>query len=233
MMSAQHFNKWQWLQSFFTPVLLHEVSSEKNPVLSVALENGELVLNGQTVNLSHGSLKAAFDAVFEAYHLAFRPIENVLVLGLGVGSIPQLLAQHQRTYRIVGVEHDPTVIALGEQYFGLKDYNGLEIVLSDGVDYVHQAAINSPATFDCIAVDVFVESTVPEAMGKIAFLEELNALLSNNGLLIFNRIAIDQPTKAATEMFETNFRQVFPAYECFNTSVNHFFIYDKLKDGQP
>jgi spermidine synthase len=230
-MSAQHYTKWQWLQSYFTTVILHEVSSAHNPVLSVALENGELVLNGQTVNLSHGSLKAAFDAVFEAYHLAFRPMENVLVLGLGVGSIPQLLAQHQRPYRIVGIEHDPEVIALGEQFFGLREYAGLEIVVSDVVDYVHQAAIQGSNTIDCIAVDVFVESTVPEQLNDTRFLQGLRSLLSDKGLIIFNRLHLNAETQAATATFEAAFQQVFPQFERFKASDNVFYIYDTLKDG--
>lgn len=58
-------------------------------------------------------------------------LKNVLILGLGCGTLVKLISQKWPLARITGVEIDPIMISLGKKYFGLDNYKNLKIVLGN------------------------------------------------------------------------------------------------------
>lgn len=57
--------------------------------------------------------------------------KNILILGLGCGTVVKLISQKWPRARISGVEIDPVMIKLGKKYFGLDNFSQLKIILGD------------------------------------------------------------------------------------------------------
>lgn len=96
-----------------------------------------------------------------------RPIESILILGLGGGTIARQCRMLYRGAVIIGVEIDPWVIQMAHDYFGLNSLN-VEVVNSSADDYLDQCETK----FDAIIDDVWCAES-----------EESRAVLCNDGWL--------------------------------------------------
>ena len=98
----------------------------RHGVLEVRWEQGRLVLNSGHANQSFGSLHRVWQQVLKDVLVEFRPA-NVLVLGMGGGSVLQILRkEHGLTVPITAVEIDPHVIGLARKHFGIAALEGLQ-----------------------------------------------------------------------------------------------------------
>lgn len=211
------------IASYFRAKVVERRPTAKNPALEVALRNGKYVLDSARVNYSFGGLHAAFADVFQELEVRRRAPQTALVLGLGAGSIPALVSAYPQPPRTTGVEWDPEVVALGEQFFGLGGHAFLETVVAEAAAFMRE----NERQYDLICVDLFQDALVPPEAETPAFLRALDAALAENGLLIFNRIAIDAATREATTQFGEKFLAVFPNMFVYKTLVNEFFIEDR------
>ena len=67
------------------------------------------------------------------------PIQNVLVLGLGLGSIPLMLEKNfGKKYNYTAVEIDESVIYLASKYALPKLESNIQIICADAFAYVRQ-----------------------------------------------------------------------------------------------
>ncbi|HSM91775.1 MAG TPA: fused MFS/spermidine synthase [Anaeromyxobacteraceae bacterium] len=111
---------------------------------------------------------------------------NLLVLGLGGGSVVRTLRALAPAARIVGVEIDPDVVAAARGHLGL-DALGVEVVLDDALGALRAER----RRFDVIVEDVFV-GPVRTVRKPPGFPEPLLALarrrLAPGGLLVCNTI---------------------------------------------
>jgi spermidine synthase len=114
-----------------------------------------------------------------------RP-ESALVLGLAGGTVVHLLHERFGALPVVGVEHNPAVVALAREHFGLGELeaNGLEVVVGDAFEYV----ASCDRVFDLVVVDLY--NGLQPARGFLAkpFLRRVRALLSPGGLAVFNLV---------------------------------------------
>jgi spermidine synthase len=116
---------------------------------------------------------------------------RALILGLGGGTVAALLSRQcpgGPGVAIVGIERDQTVLTLARLEFGLDAIPGLEVVVADAFGEVALRALNEPASYDYICLDLYDgERLVPGALAT-AFLRQLATLLAPGGLLAVNLI---------------------------------------------
>lgn len=110
-----------------------------------------------------------------------RP-SSALILGLGGGTIAQLLVRRFGPLPMVGVDDDPEVLALARQSFGLGEVPGLRVVVDDAFDFV----ANCAERFDYVCVDLFRAGQVPRQVTSTPFLRQTRRLLLSEGLAVFN-----------------------------------------------
>jgi spermidine synthase len=104
-----------------------------------------------------------------------------LILGLGGGTLAQLLQARWGAERIVGVDDDPEILGIAREV-GWLPLEGLEVVVADAFAYVQTCH----ERFDYIAVDLFRGERLPaRAFGK-PFLRGLRSLLKPHGRLAVN-----------------------------------------------
>jgi len=181
----------EWIWSFFREKTLVRWSSEVNGMLDISLINGHKVLNTAQTNYSFGSLHRAFRKALRKEAQAVLSAREVLLLGLGAGSVVSILHQEMGSHaRITGVEKDPSILAEAGMHFGLREGPELHIVCEDALQFVSDAKGN----YDLVIVDLYIGREVPSVFETPAFWEALSHLVSTSGMLVFNKLVYDQPT---------------------------------------
>ena len=145
-----------------------------------------------------------------------RP-DSALVLGLGGGTVVQLLYERFGPLPVVGVERDPAVVALAREHFGFADLEprGLQVVLGDAFEYVAECE----GSFDLILVDLY--DGLQPARGFLAkpFLRRVKGLLTPGGLAVYNLVLGRRLPKHLHRLMEV-YQSVKPIDVEFNVVVH-------------
>lgn len=116
--------------------------------------------------------------------LMFRPVpQEVLMIGLGGGSLAKFIRKQRPQTRITAVEIDPRVIAAARTHFELPpDDETLNVVEADGALYVRQ----HPASADVILLDGYDAGNQVEALATQTFYAACRRALRPGGVLVVN-----------------------------------------------
>jgi len=158
-----------------------KIHSNINGVLEVNWVNGKKVLDSPNANYSFGNLQKVLHFGLEKVYDS--TVENILILGMGGGSVIQTLRnEFKYTGNITAVEIDPILIQIAHNEFGVVASPTLEIVLNDAVIYLQQ----NKQRFDLVIVDLFIDTEVPGGVMQKEFWLDLRNSMSENASVIFN-----------------------------------------------
>lgn len=199
--------QWKILLSYLFEFHIESAPSELNPHLYVSLRNGRYQLCTANAVYSYGDLYDNFSKAFKKLKLEEIGVKNVLLLGLGLGSVPLILEKSfGQDYHYTAVEIDESVIYLANKYGLTELQSSIEVICTDALNYVRQ----SEQQFDMICMDVFLDDLIPKDFESAAFLKDLKRLLSPNGILLYNRLALIEKDKVNAKLFyEFSFKPVF------------------------
>jgi spermidine synthase len=211
------------------PILVDTRPGEINPCLEVRISNGQYMLDSLTVNYSYGGARKLFDSFFKKIKIKSYDFNNVLLLGMGAGSVISLLTEkYGKTCQLTAVERDTVVIDLAKKYFDLQRFNSLRVVKDDAFKFVAE----EKEKYDLIIVDLFVDTEVPKQFGSTEFISNLRKIATNDCCIIYNRIT-DKPThKKELEDLMLEFVKFFSGTEIHklicNGTENSFIYYNTL-----
>lgn len=116
--------------------------------------------------------------------LMFNPTpQEVLMIGLGGGSLAKFIRKHLPPTRVTAVEIDPRVIAAARTHFELPpDDETLKVVEADGALYVRQHS----GSADVILLDGFDAGNQVEALATQTFYAACRRVLRPGGVLVVN-----------------------------------------------
>lgn len=212
----------RWL-SYVTEQVLETTSSDHNEYLQVSLVQGRLQLVAEDAIYSFGDYYLNFRKLFERFDFEQLPLRaNVLILGLGLGSIPELLEDYIGVeYEYVAVEIDPVIIELASEYSLPQLRSPIEVRQADAYAFLQMDG----RQFDLICVDVFQDATIPEHLNGDDFLELLKDSLAPNGAIAYNRIAdTSAHARESLEYYEGPFKKAFPDGELYNSRGNYMLV---------
>lgn len=212
----------RWL-SYLTEQVLETTSSEHNNYLHVSMVHGRLQLVAEDAIYSFGDYYLNFRLVFERFDFEQLPLRaKVLVLGLGLGSIPELLERYIGVeYDFVAVEIDPVIIELASDYSLPALNSKIEVQEADAYAFLQLDA----RKYDLICVDVFQDATIPGHLNGQDFLDLLKSSLTSGGAIIYNRLADTSIHKEeAKAYYDTEFCAAFPSGELVNTGGNYMLV---------
>ncbi len=227
--SGMNVSEHPWivkLASYLVPLRVEKRKGKMTTSLEVILENGRLKLDTARVNYSFGSLHAIFLETFNSLDFKKREVEKVLILGFGAGSVASLLMQtFQKDCAITGVENDEVVIDLARKHFHTDKFPKLRIHRMDACEFV----LNCRECFDLIVVDVFVDGVTPPGFSETPFLSRLNNLLSESGMICYNRMvstpeakkSAEDLTKRMDKLIGANFHLEYNMGGCLNWVIVH------------
>ncbi|HEY9051411.1 MAG TPA: hypothetical protein VIQ03_07695 [Gammaproteobacteria bacterium] len=119
--------------------------------------------------------------------LCWHSPDQVLVLGVGGGSIPKFLLHYYPVIEIDAVELRPEVIRIAREYFSLCEDKRLSIHHGLAQDFLNST--NHKSNYDLILVDLFLTAREKDISVDISeqFMQ-LDKLLSTEGTLCMNVI---------------------------------------------
>jgi spermidine synthase len=121
--------------------------------------------------------------------LAFQPRpKQVLIIGLGGGSLVKYCHRYLPSTRITAVEIDPDVLALRSQFLVPPDDDRLIVIQADGADHVAQMA-DRGEQIDAILVDAYDHTGIAKAVVERSFVENTKRILGANGVFVMNLVA--------------------------------------------
>jgi spermidine synthase len=107
---------------------------------------------------------------------------NVLVVGLGGGTIPAFVRRHFPQANIDAVDIDPGVVEVARSHFGFREDAKLRAHVEDGRRFIERAV----RRYDIIFLDAFGADSVPYALTTREFLDSVRRALAPRGAVVGN-----------------------------------------------
>lgn len=127
---------------------------------------------------------------------------EVLMVGLGGGSMARFIHQRMPGTRVTVAEIDPGVVTAARKYFRLPEEDErLEIVVGDGADIVP----SRPASCDVLLVDGFVNGKAADALCTQSFYDAAFAALRGAGVMAVNFMSDDRRIERHLERIAASF----------------------------
>ncbi len=206
------------ISSFLKQKIIEEVESPINTKIKVVNFLGEprIIVGG--LLQSGGLLEVIWGkAIKKITKLPNFSATRCLILGLGGGTLAELVNQKFPDVKIIGVEIDPEIIRLGKKYFRLDKIPNLEVINDDAIKFINKR--NSLGKSDLIFVDLYIGDKIPKKVETDDFLINLKKKLSKNGIIVFNRLFYDRHQKM-TEQFTRKLDNYFPDIEFLRVHSN-------------
>lgn len=220
----------EYLNSFFKEQIIETFTSDINPPLEVALINGRYQLNAGSVNYSFGPLHDAFRKYFVKDPPLVNKDSEVLILGLGAGSVARILRDELNIdTQIIGVEVDKEVINAARKHFSLDSVKDLQVILDDAFSYLEKII----ESYDLIIVDLYIDDLVPPKFESAEFIQMVANHLKINGKVVFNKLHQVNTDDVAIKVLKKYFDAAFEETEIVKVIVNkrcpNYFITGKNK----
>ncbi len=132
---------------------------------------------------------------------------RMLLIGLAAGTVSELFTDVYGPVDIVGVELDPEIIRVGQEYFGMTQPN-LTAVAADGRTWL--AGQDEDVRFDLIAVDAYRPPYIPFQLSTVEFFQVVHDHLDQDGVLAIN-VGRTSSNYSLVDALVKTVSQVFPS----------------------
>lgn len=213
---------WKIWMSYLTELIIEEGASDLNPDLQLGLKKGRYCLSTPNAIYSYADLYDNFSKSFHLLNIKEKDIREVLILGFGLGSIPFMLEKvFGKNCQFTGVEADELIAYWASEYVMDELNSPVQMNIADASFFVETCE----QKFDLIAMDIFVDNEIPIEFEEIHFLQNLNELLSDQGLLMYNRLCLSPADKKKSEhFFKNEFKAVFPNARYLDVDTNWMLL---------
>jgi spermidine synthase len=133
---------------------------------------------------------------------------EILILGLGGGTLPKALRRAVPGAHITVAEIDPAVLSVCERYFNLKPDNDLSVATQDGRVFVN-AALRQHKRYDIVMLDAFDLNYIPDHLMTREFLTSVSELLAPGGVLAANTFSTSRLYNNESVTYEAVFHRFF------------------------
>ena len=211
------------LLSYIIPIKIFKTKSTLSKTIEVTWANGELVLDSENTNYSYGSLQRILRKGLK--HFGFERIakmDHALVLGVAGGSVIKTLVDEIHFEgQITGVDIDPDIIKIANEYFKLNEIKNLNIIIDDAFEFV----LKTKDRYDLIIIDIFQDTTMPNFLFEKFFINRICFLLKSKGVVLFNTMCLTAGDNFRNQNFIKDFNdnnykiQSIPRVELHNELI--------------
>lgn len=172
------------------------------------------------------NLALGYTQAMMAFLLLKPNFSNILIVGLGGGSLSKYCYQQFPQATITTVEINADVIALRDTFLIPKDDERFRIIHADAADYLR----NADSVADIILLDGYDDYGIPDALATVEFYQNCKNALCENGILVGNfncsDIELDNYVERVSDVFDGKVLEADAA-----TSYNQIIF--ALKNLQP
>lgn len=134
--------------------------------------------------------------------------QNILIAGLGGGTLPNALHELYPDAIIEVIEIDQAVVNVAHEFFGYQENDKVITHVADARVFIKRAGL-AGRKFDFIVLDAFTGEYIPEHMLTQEFLEEVKAVLTPDGVLIANTFSTSNLYAHESETYRAVFGDFF------------------------
>jgi predicted membrane-bound spermidine synthase len=194
------------LASYVFEIPVEKRQSQYSGKVAVSFHQGQYKLSSANAVYSFGTYYTSFSIPFNALEVLSMNLPRVLVLGMGLGSVVNLLEKNKSIHLITAVDADAVILELAEKYLLSTLSAKVEFVCADAAAFLE----DNRSPFELILVDLFVDDKTPVAFLQESFLLNLKKSLAANGLLFFSKLNTNRADTVENAQFEKIFSRVFP-----------------------
>lgn len=205
------------LLSYLYPVKVKKSASAVNPVLELFYYQGQWQLATEDAVYSDGTRYRPLTLAFQKLKKELPNVQNILVLGTGLGSAVTILDQMKLHPSMTLVELDAQIIKWTKETLPQHLLPQLKFICDDAALFMEK----NQERYDLVIVDIFNSRIVPAFVMTEKFLAQCKNALNKNGRLVLNYI-INQ--KENWETSQENFSQIFPNHTIYESGLNRIFI---------
>jgi spermidine synthase len=135
--------------------------------------------------------------------LLFKPAPvNVLMVGLGGGSLTKFVYHYLPESRVMAVEVNAQVVAIARQFFLLPPNDErLNVMVGDGAEYLARKGVKA----DVLVVDGYDAESQVEALATLPFYRDCARVLGKDGVLVVNLWGGDRNFNACVDRLRSAF----------------------------
>jgi spermidine synthase len=189
--------------SYLFPIKIKTIKTDYTKSVEVTWYDGNLVLDSENTNYSYGSLQRILR--FGLKNIGYNKIQGmsrILVLGVAGGSVIKTLVDEIKFKgKITGVDIDPDIIEIANNYFALNQIKQLEIVIDDAFEFV----LKTKEKYDLIIIDIFQDTKMPSFLFETFFVNRICFLLDNSGVVLFNTMLLTDTDDARNKKYIADF----------------------------
>lgn len=141
--------------------------------------------------------------------------KNVLIIGLGGGTMSNSIHQLFPKAQITNVEIDPAVVNVARKYFNFIENKQITTEIKDGRIFIKRAKLKGQQ-FDWVILDAFNGDYIPEHLMTQEFLQEVRAVLTDNGVISANTFS----TSELYDFESATYHAVFGDF--YNVRLNNY-----------
>lgn len=147
-------------------------------------------------------LELRYTRAMMTYMLFNAEAADVLVLGLGGGSVPKYIHYHLPRVKVRAVEIDPRVIRIARSHFETpEDDERFCIIEGDGAQYLRE----HPATTQVLMLDAYGSDGIPTELCTQEFFDSCLTALQDDGICLFNLWGSDRNFDVYLQRIERSF----------------------------
>lgn len=202
--------------------VIEKIDSEYNGTIQVIRDfSGTRILAGG-VSQSGWLVKSVWNSALKKVKQYYPKVDNVLILGLGGGSVAGLAQNYWNEAVITGVDIDPIMVDLGKKYLGLDKVKKLKVEIDDATNWVTKTT-KGKDRFDLILVDLYKGANIPKQFKEKEFIKNLIKICKSNGAIAFNHL-YSKVEKEKAHGFERVLKELFPTVVRVYPEANVIYI---------
>lgn len=220
------------------PKIIYETASELNGRIRIVdVGSTRKMVVGNTIQSinpdSPACPKLYWGQMSDSIKERFTDIQNILILGLGGGTLAHLLSRAYPDVNITSVEYDEVMIQLAKEYFYVDKIPNHKIIHEDALRIVVEPEENdiTPSSLDLVVVDVLNGDKYPD-LGKTGnFISAVKRLIRPGGHVVFSRIYTEFFQEEVTifvDSLENYFSEVETEVVAGYTNSDNLLIFGKV-----
>jgi len=164
----------------------HTYISKINGTITIGEKSGKKSLFSGGVTQSGGEIAPMWEKIIgDIYTQGIKP-KNILILGVGGGSVIHAIRTYDKKASITGIEMDPFMKQVALEQFGIKENEKQKIVIANAIFWVQKQSRVRGLVYDTIIVDLYIGPLNPEKARTHAFLKQVKSLLKPKGIVLYN-----------------------------------------------
>ena len=182
-------------------------------------------IQAEGLTQSGGIVEKIWKQTIHHFGQKFTKVGSCLILGLGGGTVAELVKKKYPDVKITGIEIDPLMVELGKKYLRL-DKISVDIKIKDALRFVTQEYSSKKTKYDLIIIDLYNGDEYPWVFETPSFLERVKTILADNGVAIFNRLYYGDKRPQAVK-FGNQLKTCFNSVDWFYPEANLMFLCSK------